>query len=162
MPDPFISVPLASLRSSFSFLSLFPIQKASWRNLSVFVSLFLKYTFQGMINSGWCQLVTEQAMQKHVAPLFASVESLLLPQRQHLLLERLYLYKTKLHSGCLSSKNSFAARASSVAAFCSHWYFSIQGWPSPEVRNKVVPKICDAVCPMYLLHVLITPRPEVR
>lgn len=118
----------------------------------MFVSLFLKYTFQAMINSGSCQFVTEQAMQKHVAPLFASVESLLFPQRQHMLLEGLCSYETELHSGCLSSKNSFPARASSVAAFCSHWYFSIQGWPSPKVRYMVVPKICDAVCPVCLLH----------
>lgn len=91
-----------------------------------------------MINSGWCQLVTEQAMQKHVASLFASVKSLLFPQRQHSLLQGLCLYKTDLHSGCLSSKYSFTARASCVAAFSSHWCFSIQ--ESPEVRSPVVPE----------------------
>lgn len=157
MPDPFISVPPASPRSSFSFLSLFPIWKASWRNLSVFVSLFLKYTFQTMINSGWCQLVTEQAMQEHVAPLFASVESLWFPQRQHLLLEGLCLYKTELCSGCLSNKYSFTAGAFSATAFFLHWCFSIQGLSKGQkcsyARIYMIDSVGDATFPICPLHI---------
>ena len=119
--------------------------------------LFLKYTFQAMINSGWCQLVTEQAMQEHVAPLFASVESLWFPQRQHLLLEGLCLYKTELCSGCLSNKYSFTAGAFSATAFFLHWCFSIQGLSKGQkcsyARIYMIDSVGDATFPICPQHI---------